>query len=229
MFRKKSTSGVIMTLKLGDIAPDFVAMSSEGLINMHDYIGEKWCVFFAHPKDFTPVCTTELGYMARMKHEFTVRNTKLLGISIDNVENHKRWNIDIADVMGVEINFPMIGDPDLDVSTLYALIHPNDQETSDVRTAQQNFTARSLFIIGPDKKIKFIVVYPMSTGRHFDEVLRVLDSLQLTAKHGVSTPAHWEVGGDVIIPQSLSNDDAKTKFPKGFKTIKPYLRYTPTP
>jgi thioredoxin-dependent peroxiredoxin len=205
-----------MTLKLGDIAPDFVAMSSQGLINLHDYIGDNWCVFFAHPKDFTPVCTTELGYMARMKHEFTTRNTKLLGISID-------------DIMGVEINFPMIGDPDLKVSTLYSLIHPNDHETADDRTAQQNFTARSLFIIGPDKKIKFIVVYPMSTGRHFDEVLRVLDSLQLTSKHGVSTPAHWEQGGDVLIPPTLSQEDAKTKFPKGFKTLKPYFRVTPTP
>jgi thioredoxin-dependent peroxiredoxin len=218
-----------MTLKLGDIAPDFVAMSSEGLINLHDYIGEKWCIFFAHPKDFTPVCTTELGYMGRMKHEFTRRNTKLLGISIDSVQNHKRWKDDIFDVMGADVNFPMIGDPDLKVSTLYGLIHPNGDETAEDRTAQQNFTARSLFIIGPDKKIKFIVVYPMSTGRHFDEVLRVLDSLQLTASHGVSTPAHWEVGGDVLIPPSLSQEEAKAKFPKGFKTVKPYFRITPTP
>jgi thioredoxin-dependent peroxiredoxin len=218
-----------MTLKLGDVTPDFVAMSSDGLINLHDYIGEKWCVFFAHPKDFTPVCTTELGYMGRMKHEFTRRNTKLLGISIDTVQNHKRWKDDIFDVMGADVNFPMIGDPDLKVSTLYGLIHPNADETSDDRTAQQNFTARSLFIIGPDKKIKFIVVYPMSTGRHFDEVLRVLDSLQLTASHGVSTPAHWEVGGDVLIPPALSQEEAKAKFPKGFKTMKPYFRITPTP
>jgi thioredoxin-dependent peroxiredoxin len=218
-----------MTLKLGDIAPDFVAMSSEGLINLHDYIGEKWCIFFAHPKDFTPVCTTELGYMGRMKHEFTRRNTKLLGISIDSVQNHKRWKDDIFDVMGADVNFPMIGDPDLKVSTLYGLIHPNGDETAEDRTARQNFTARSLFIIGPDKKIKFIVVYPMSTGRHFDEVLRVLDSLQLTASHGVSTPAHWEVGGDVLIPPSLSQEEAKAKFPKGFKTVKPYFRITPTP
>jgi thioredoxin-dependent peroxiredoxin len=218
-----------MGLQLGDVAPDFVAMSSDGLIRLHEYIGDQWCVFFAHPKDFTPVCTTELGYMARMKHEFTMRNTKLLGISIDSVENHERWKHDIADVMGVDVNFPMIGDPDLKVSTLYGLIHPNADDTSETRTAQQNFTARSLFIIGPDKKIKFIVVYPMSTGRHFDEVLRVIDSLQLTATHGVSTPAHWEVGGDVLIPPAMTHEDAKAKFPKGFKVVKPYFRTTPTP
>jgi thioredoxin-dependent peroxiredoxin len=218
-----------MALQLGDVAPDFVALSTEGLIAFHDYIGEDWCVFFAHPKDFTPVCTTELGYMARMKHEFSVRKAKLLGISIDTVENHNRWKTDIADVMGVDVRYPMIGDPDLKVAKLYGLIHPNAEGDSSERTAAQNFTARTLFIIGPDKKIKFYVVYPMSTGRHFDEVLRVIDSLQMTAIHGVSTPAHWEAGGDVIIPPALTTEEATAKFPKGFKTVKPYLRYTPTP
>lgn len=218
-----------MNLKLGDLAPDFVANSTEGLIHFHDYIGENWCVFFAHPKDFTPVCTTELGYLARMTHEFAVRNTKLIGISIDPVDSHKRWKHDIADVMGVEVKYPMIGDSDLAVAKLFGLIHPNAEGEAEVRTAAQNFTARSLFVIGPDKRVKFIVVYPMSTGRHFDEILRVIDSLQLTAKFGVSTPAHWENGNDVIISPLLSNDDAKEKFPKGWKTLKPYLRLTPSP
>jgi thioredoxin-dependent peroxiredoxin len=219
----------MMTLKLGDFAPDFVANSTEGPIHFHDYIADGWCVFFAHPKDFTPVCTTELGYMARMKHEFTRRNTKLVGISIDSVESHKRWKSDITDVMGVDIKFPMIGDPDLSIAKLYGLIHPNAEGEAYERTAAQNFTARTLLIIGPDKRIKFIVVYPMSTGRQFDEVLRVIDSLQLTAKFGVSTPAHWEPGNDVVIPPTLSDEDAKEKFPKGWKTLKPYLRLTPTP
>jgi thioredoxin-dependent peroxiredoxin len=218
-----------MGLKLGDVAPDFTADSTEGVINFHDYIGKSWCVFFAHPKDFTPVCTTELGYMARMKHEFASRKTKLLGISIDTVENHQLWKNDIAEVMGVEVKYPMIGDPALVVAKLYGLIHPNAEGDSFERTAAQNFTARSLFVIGPDKRVKFIVVYPMSTGRHFDEVLRVIDSLQLTEKFGVSTPAHWENGNDVIVPPMLSNEKAKVSFPKGWKTLKPYLRITPMP
>jgi thioredoxin-dependent peroxiredoxin len=218
-----------MTLRLGDMVPDFVADSTEGPIHFHDFISENWCVFFSHPKDFTPVCTTELGYMARMKHEFNARKTKLLGISIDTIANHKRWKEDIADVMGVAVSYPMIGDPDLRIAKLFDLIHPNEEGAAETRTALQNFTARALFVIGPDKRIKFIVVYPMSTGRHFDEILRVIDSLQLTAKFGVSTPAHWEAGNDVIIPPALSDEDAKAKFPKGWKTIKPYLRYTPSP
>ncbi len=218
-----------MSLRLGDIAPDFVAESTEGQIHFHDFISESWCVFFSHPKDFTPVCTTELGYMARMKHEFAVRNAKLVGLSIDSVANHRRWKEDIADVMGVPVSFPMIGDPDLRIAKLFDFLHPNEEGEADSRTALQNSTARSLLVIGPDKKIKFIAVYPMTTGRHFDEILRVIDSLQLTAKFGVSTPAHWETGNDVIIPPALSDADAKAKFPKGWKTIKPYLRYTPDP
>jgi thioredoxin-dependent peroxiredoxin len=220
---------VLVGFKLGDIAPDFVANSTEGLIHFHDFIGDGWCVFFAHPKDFTPVCTTELGYMARMRHEFTRRGVKLLGISIDSVDNHKRWKGDIADVMGVDINYPMIGDPDLKIAKLYDLIHPNAEGEADSRTAADNFTARSLFVIGPDKKIKFMVVYPMSTGRHFDEILRVVDSLQLTAKYGVSTPAHWEDGQDVLIPPAVPLEAAKAKFPKGIKVLKPYFRVTPAP
>jgi thioredoxin-dependent peroxiredoxin len=216
-------------LQLGDIAPDFVAMSTEGPIHLHDYIGAGWCVFFSHPKDFTPVCTTELGYMARMHHEFRQRNAKLLGISIDSVENHQRWKADIADIMGVDVRFPMIGDPLLEVAKLFGLIHPNAEGDSDTRTATDNFTARSLFVIGPDRKIKFIVVYPMSTGRHFDEILRVIDSLQLTHSYGLSTPAHWEPGDDALVPPTISMADAKGRFPKGVNVVKPYFRTTPAP
>jgi thioredoxin-dependent peroxiredoxin len=218
-----------MALKLGDFAPDFSGLSSEGRFSFYEHVGANWCVFFSHPKDFTPVCTTELGYMARMQHEFNRRNTRLVGISIDTVENHKRWKDDIADVMGVDIKYPMIGDPDLSIAKLYDLIHPDAEGYSDDRTAAQNFTARSLFVIGPDKRIKFIAVYPMSTGRHFDEILRVIDSLQLTASHGVATPAHWESGNDVIIPADLPLDEAKLRFPKGIKMLKSYLRMTPMP
>ncbi len=218
-----------MVLKLGDVAPDFVAMSTEGAIHFYDFIGTDWCVFFSHPKDFTPVCTTELGYMARMQFEFRNRNVKLLGISIDSVENHTRWKADIAEVMGVDVHYPMIGDPKLEIAKLYGLIHPNAEGEAEDRTAADNFTARSLFVIGPDRKIKFIVVYPMSTGRHFDEILRVIDSLQLTAKFGVSTPAHWEPGGEVLIPPAISDETAHKTFPKGFKTLKPYFRLTPSP
>jgi alkyl hydroperoxide reductase subunit AhpC len=218
-----------MSLRLGDLAPDFVANSTEGPIHLHDFIGDSWCVFFAHPKDYTPVCTTELGYMARMQHEFKSRNTKLLGISIDTVENHKGWKADIAEIMGVDVKFPMIGDPDLHIAKLYDLIHPNAEGDSHSRTAKDNFTARSVFVIGPDKRIKFIVVYPMSTGRQFDEILRVIDSLQLTAHHGVNTPAHWEVGNDVLLPVGLPIAEARQKFPKGIKVLKPYFATTPQP
>jgi alkyl hydroperoxide reductase subunit AhpC len=209
--------------------PDFVAMTTEGPLQLHQYIRDSWCLFFAHPKDFTPVCTTELGYLARMNHEFARRNVKLLGISIDTVQNHARWKNDIAEVMGVDVRYPMIGDPDLAISKQFDLIHPNAPGDSDGRTAQDNFTARTLMVIGPDKQIKFIAIYPMSTGRHFDEVLRVIDSLQLTARFGVSTPANWEDGQDVIISPALANDEARLKFPKGFRTLKPYLRFTPAP
>jgi thioredoxin-dependent peroxiredoxin len=218
-----------MQLRLGDIAPDFLAMSTEGLIQFHDFIDETWCVFFSHPKDFTPVCTTELGYMARMQHEFRQRNTKLLGISIDSVENHTRWKHDIADIMGVEVHYPMIGDPKLEVAKLYGLIHPDAEGEANTRTAADNFTARSLFVIGPDRKIKFIVVYPMSTGRHFDEILRVIDSLQLTHQFGLSTPAHWQPGDDALVPPAIALDEARTKFPKGVTVVKPYFRTTPSP
>jgi thioredoxin-dependent peroxiredoxin len=218
-----------MGLKLGSIAPDFLALSTEGPVQLHEYIGDQWCVFFAHPKDFTPVCTTELGYMARMQHEFSKRNTKLLGISIDSIDSHKSWKHDIADVMGVDVLFPLIGDTDLSISKLYDLIHPEAEGDSNTRTAADNFTARSLFVIGPDKRIKFLVVYPMSTGRQFDEVLRVIDSLQLTAKFGVSTPAHWEPGNDVIIPPAIPDAEAAQRFTGGIKRLKPYLRTTPSP
>jgi thioredoxin-dependent peroxiredoxin len=218
-----------MTLKLGSRAPDFLAMSTEGPIQLYDYIGDNWCVFFAHPKDFTPVCTTELGYMARMQHEFKARRTKLLGISIDSVESHKSWKSDIADVMGVDVRYPLIGDTDLKIAKLYDLIHPDAEGDSGTRTAADNFTARALFVIGPDKCIKFLVVYPMSTGRHFDEILRVIDSLQLTAKMGVSTPANWEQGADVIIPPTISDEEAHKKYPAGIKRLTPYLRMTPAP
>jgi alkyl hydroperoxide reductase subunit AhpC len=218
-----------MGLKLGDIAPDFVANATTGPFHFHKFIGNSWCLFFAHPKDFTPVCTTELGYLARMQHEFSRRNTRLVGLSIDRVENHLRWKMDIAEVMGVDINYPMIGDPDLRIAKLYDLIHPEAEGNSETRTAQDNVTARTLFVIGPDKRIKFLAVYPMSTGRHFDEILRVIDSLQLTAAHGVSTPAHWEHGQDVLVPPTIPIAEAKARFPKGIRVVKPYFVVTPEP
>ena len=205
-----------MALQLGDIAPDFEADSTEGRIKLHDYVDNAWVVFFSHPKDFTPVCTTELGYMAKIKNEFDKRGVKLLGISVDSVDDHKRWKNDIKDVTGAEVNYPMIGDPDLSVAKLYGMIHPNA-------------TVRNVYIIGPDKKIKLIITYPMSTGRNFDEVLRVIDSLQLTATKSVATPANWKQGEDVIILASVSDEAAKEKFPGGWKTLKPYLRLVPQP
>ena len=218
-----------MALQLGDIAPDFEADTTEGRIRFHDYIGNGWVVFFSHPKDFTPVCTTELGYMAKIKHEFDKRGVKLLGISVDSVEDHQRWKQDIKDVSGTEVNYPMIGDPDLAVAKLYVMIHPNVTGTAKGRTAADNATVRNVFIIGPDKKIKLIITYPMSTGRNFDEVLRVIDSLQLTASKSVATPVNWRQGEDVIILTSVSDEAAKDKFPGGWKTIKPYLRLVPQP
>ncbi|MFL5260533.1 MAG: peroxiredoxin [Hyphomicrobiales bacterium] len=218
-----------MALQLGDIAPDFEADTTEGRIKFHDYIGNGWVVFFSHPKDFTPVCTTELGYMAKIKHEFDKRGVKLLGISVDSVEDHQRWKNDIKDVSGAEVNYPMIGDPDLSVAKLYGMIHPNVTGGAKGRTAADNATVRNVFIIGPDKKIKLIITYPMSTGRNFDEVLRVIDSLQLTASKSVATPANWKQGDDVIILPSVTDDAAKEKFPGGWKTIKPYLRLVPQP
>jgi alkyl hydroperoxide reductase subunit AhpC len=218
-----------MALQLGDIAPDFEADTTEGRIKFHDYIGNGWVVFFSHPKDFTPVCTTELGYMAKIKHEFDKRGVKLLGISVDSVDDHKRWKNDIKDVTGAEVNYPMIGDPELTVAKLYGMIHPNATGGAKGRTAADNATVRNVYIVGPDKKIKLIITYPMSTGRNFDEVLRVIDSLQLTATKSVATPANWKQGEDVIILASVSDEAAKEKFPGGWKTIKPYLRLVPQP
>jgi thioredoxin-dependent peroxiredoxin len=217
-----------MQLRIGDEAPDFTAQTTEGQIRFHDYIGDKWVVFFSHPKDFTPVCTTELGYLARIKPEFDKRNTKLLGLSIDPVDDHKRWAKDIEETQGAALNYPLIGDADLTVAKLYDMIHPN-ASGAQPRTAADNATIRSVFIVGPDKKIKLILTYPMTTGRNFDEVLRVLDSMQLTAKHKVATPAQWKSGEDVIIAGSVSNDEAKQKYPEGWKAPKPYLRIVPHP
>jgi alkyl hydroperoxide reductase subunit AhpC len=218
-----------MTLQLGDVAPDFEADTTEGRIKFHDYIGNSWVVFFSHPKDFTPVCTTELGYMAKIKHEFDKRNVKLLGISVDSVEDHKRWKNDIKEVTGADVTYPMIGDSDLAVAKLYGMIHPNVSGGAKGRTAADNATVRNVYVIGPDKKVKLIITYPMSTGRNFDEVLRVIDSLQLTATKSVATPANWKQGDDVIILASVTDEAAKEKFPGGWKTLKPYLRLVPQP
>ena len=217
-----------MQLRIGDEAPDFTADTTEGKIRFHDYIGDKWVVFFSHPKDFTPVCTTELGYLAKIKPEFDKRNAKLLGLSIDPVDDHKRWSKDIEETQGTAPNYPIIGDHELTVAKLYDMIHPN-ASGAQPRTAADNATIRSVFIVGPDKKIKLILTYPMTTGRNFDEVLRVLDSMQLTAKHKVATPAQWKPGEDVIIAGSVSNDEAKQKYPDGWKSPKPYLRIVPQP
>ena len=218
-----------MALQLGDIAPDFEADTTEGRIKFHEYAGNSWVVFFSHPKDFTPVCTTELGYMAKIKHEFDKRNVKLLGISVDSVEDHKRWKNDIKEVTGSDVTYPMIGDSELAVAKLYGMIHPNASGGAKGRTAADNATVRNVYVIGPDKKVKLIITYPMSTGRNFDEVLRVIDSLQLTATKSVATPANWKQGEDVIILASVSDDAAKEKFPGGWKTLKPYLRLVPQP
>jgi alkyl hydroperoxide reductase subunit AhpC len=216
-----------MALRLGDIAPDFTQDSTEGTIHFHDWIGDKWVILFSHPKDFTPVCTTELGYMAGLKPEFDKRNTKIIGLSVDPVSDHKAWSKDIQETQGHTVNYPMIGDEDLKVAKLYDMIHPN--AAGGKRTAADNATIRSVFIIGPDKKVKAMLIYPMSAGRNFNEVLRLLDSLQLNAKHTVATPVNWKPGEDVIIPTSVSDEDAKKKYPQGFKTLKPYLRTVAQP
>ncbi len=218
-----------MTLQLGDIAPDFEAETTEGKLKFHEYIEGSWAVLVSHPKDFTPVCTTELGSMAKLKHEFDKRGVKLIGISVDSVEDHQRWKNDIKDVTGAQVNYPMIGDSNLTVAKLYGMIHPNASGDAKGRTAADNQTVRNVLIIGPDKKIKLILTYPMSTGRNFHEILRVIDSLQLTATKSVATPADWKQGEDVIILASVSDDAAKEKFPGGWKTVKPYLRYVPQP
>ena len=217
-----------MTLAIGSLAPDFEAESTHGRIRFHDYIGSTWVVFFSHPKDFTPVCTTELGRLAHLKPEFDKRNTKLLGLSVDAVANHAKWAIDIEETQGAAPNYPMIGDTDLSVSKLYGMLPADASGESAKRTPADNQTVRNVFVIGPDKLIKLIIAYPMSTGRNFDEVLRVLDSLQLTAKHKVATPADWKQGEDVIITAAVTNEEAQEKFP-GFKTLKPYLRTTAQP
>lgn len=209
-----------MTLRLGDTAPDFTAETTEGTIRFHEWAGDSWVVLFSHPKDFTPVCTTELGYMARIKSEFDKRNVKILAVSVDDAASHQRWSKDIEETQGHAPNYPIIADPDRKVADLYDMIHPNADDTA---------TVRSVFVIGPDRKIKLTLTYPASTGRNFDEVLRVIDSLQLTAQHSVATPVNWREGEDVIIVPSVSDEDAKKKFPEGWKTIKPYLRMVAQP
>jgi len=218
-----------MALRIGDEAPDFTAETTAGKIRFHDWIGNGWAILFSHPKDFTPVCTTELGYMAKLKPEFDKRNTKILGLSIDAVGDHERWANDIKETQGHAPNYPIIGDSNLEVAKLYDMIHPNASGEAKGRTAADNATVRSVFVIGPDKKIKLILTYPMSTGRNFDEVLRVLDSMQLTAKHKVATPVNWKQGEDVIILASVSEEDAKKAFPDGWKAPRPYLRIVPQP
>ena len=218
-----------MSLRINDEAPDFTAATTEGTIHFHEWIGDGWAVLFSHPKDFTPVCTTELGYMAGLAPDFAKRNCKVIGLSVDPVENHKDWAKDIEETQGHTVNYPMIGDTDLSVSKLYNMLPASESGTSEGRTAATNATVRSVFIIGPDKKIKLMLTYPMTTGRNFDEILRVLDSMQLTVKHKVATPANWKNGDDVIIVPSVSDDEAQGMFPDGWKTVKPYLRLVKQP
>jgi len=218
-----------MPLRIGDEAPDFTAQTTEGTIKFHEWIGNGWAILFSHPKDFTPVCTTELGYMAGLKPEFDKRNCKIIGLSVDPVSDHEKWAKDIQETQGQAPNYPLIGDSDLHVAKLYDMIHPNASGDAKGRTAADNATVRSVFVVGPDKKIKLMLTYPMSTGRNFDEVLRVLDSMQLTAKHKVATPVNWKQGQDVIILASVPEEEAKQKFPGGWKAPKPYLRIVPQP
>ena len=217
-----------MAIRIGDTAPDFTVETTQGPINFHEWIGDGYAILFSHPKDFTPVCTTELGYMAGLAPEFARRNTKVIGLSVDPVDDHKRWMKDIEETQGHAVNYPLIGDRDLKVAMLYDMIHPNASATQP-RTAADNATVRSVFLIGPDKKVKATLTYPMSTGRNFDEVLRLLDSIQLTAKHKVATPVNWKQGEDVIIVPSVSDDEAKQKYPQGWKSPKPYIRVIPQP
>jgi len=218
-----------MSMRLGETAPDFQAETTEGPIRFHEWLGSSWGVLFSHPKDFTPVCTTELGYMARLKPEFDKRNTKIIGLSVDPVENHARWAGDIQETQGFAPNYPMIGDTDLSISKAWGMLPVSTTGSFEGRTAADNQTVRNVFIVGPDKKIKLIIVYPMTTGRNFDEVLRVLDSLQLTATHKVSTPVNWKSGDDVIISGSVSDEDAKKQYPAGWKSPRPYIRIVPQP
>ena len=216
-----------MAIRIGDEAPDFTADTTQGKIRFHEWIGNSWAILFSHPKDFTPVCTTELGYMAKLKPEWDKRNTKVIGLSVDPVTDHSRWLKDIEETQGTAVNYPLIGDADLNVAKLYDMIHPN--ASAGPRSAADNATVRSVFIIGPDKKVKAMLTYPMSSGRNFDEVLRLLDSCQITAKHTVATPVNWKPGDDVIIPTSVTDDQAKAKYPAGWKTLKPYLRVVKQP
>jgi len=218
-----------MALRIGDEAPNFTAQTTQGAIDFHQWIGNQWAILFSHPKDFTPVCTTELGYMARIKPEFDKRNTKIIGLSVDSVDDHKKWAKDIEETQGAAPNYPIIGDSDFKVAKLYDMLPGSVSGEAKGRTPADNATVRAVFVIGPDKKIKLILMYPMTTGRNFDEVLRVLDSIQLTAKHKVATPANWKQGQDVIIAGSVSDEDAKKQFPQGWKSPKPYLRITQQP
>jgi thioredoxin-dependent peroxiredoxin len=224
-----TTQTPIGFLRINDIAPNFTAESTEGTIDFHQWIGEGWAVLFSHPKDFTPVCTTELGYLAGLKSEFDKRNTKIIGLSVDPVSDHTKWAADIEETQGHKLNYPLIGDPELKVAKLYGMLPAESGETSQGRTAADNATVRTVFVVGPDKKIKLQLVYPMTTGRNFDEVLRVIDSLQLTAKHKVATPANWKQGDDVIIAGSVSDEDAKKTYPDGWKAPRPWLRIVPQP
>ena len=218
-----------MALTINSTAPDFEANTTEGKIRFHEWLGDSWGVLFSHPKDFTPVCTTELGRMAALKPEFEKRGVKVIGLSVDPVDNHKRWSMDIAETQGFAPNYPMIGDTELKVSKLYGMLPAEAGETSEGRTAMDNATVRTVFVVGPDKKVKLALIYPMSTGRNFDEILRVIDSMQLTAKHKVATPVDWKQGDDVIILASVSDEDAKKQYPDGWKAARPYLRTVPQP
>jgi thioredoxin-dependent peroxiredoxin len=218
-----------MSLRINDSAPDFVAETTQGNVRFHDWIGDGWAILFSHPKDFTPVCTTELGYMAGLQPEFEKRNCKIIGLSVDPVTQHGKWAKDIEETQGHKVNYPMIGDPELKIAKLYDMLPAGEGETSEGRTPADNATVRTVFVVGPDKKIKLMLSYPMSTGRNFDEVLRVLDSIQLTARHKVATPVNWQPGGDVIISGAVSDDEAKRLYPEGWKAPKPYLRVVPQP
>jgi alkyl hydroperoxide reductase subunit AhpC len=218
-----------MSLRINDEAPNFTAETTQGTINFHDWIGNGWAILFSHPKDFTPVCTTELGYMAGLMPEFQKRNCKIIGLSVDPVTDHSRWSKDIEETSGHSVTYPLIGDPELKVATLYDMLPAGAGTTAQGRTAADNATVRSVFVIGPDKKIKAMLTYPMSTGRNFDEVLRILDSVQLTARHQIATPVNWKPGDDVIIAPAVSNEEAQKRYPSGFRAPKPYLRYVPQP
>jgi alkyl hydroperoxide reductase subunit AhpC len=224
-----TASETVSVPRINDTAPDFTADTTQGTIHFHEWIGDGWAILFSHPKDFTPVCTTELGYMAKLKPEFDRRNTKIIGLSVDPVDNHKKWSVDIEETQGAGPNYPLIGDTDLSISKLYGMLPASASGDPATRTPADNQTVRNVFVIGPDKKIKLIIVYPMTTGRNFDEVLRVIDSLQLTAKHKVATPVNWKQGEDVIIAGSVSDEDAKKTYPQGWKAPRPYLRIVPQP